>query len=193
TVNAVYTPITYYATFIADGKQVGGKVPFTVESKSIEEPTVPKKEGYEGKWNKYTLVACNITIKAVYTEMPNPTPNAKLKVPANTDVEYGTSVTVIAKATGVPSGYYVALYDGGTLLAKGSNTEVSYTFPGEFTLTKNITVKIIDSKGNVQKDSSGKDLTGTAEIKAKSGFFAKLIAFFKRLFKALPSVEVKPK
>ena len=118
---------------------------------------------------------------------------AKLKVPANTDVEYGASVTVIAKATGVPSGYYVALYDGGTLLAKGSNTEVSYTIPGEFTSTKNIIVKIIDGKGNVQKDSSGKDLTGTVEIKAKSGFFAKLIAFFKRLFKALPSVEVKPK
>ena len=118
---------------------------------------------------------------------------AKLKIPADTDVEYGATVTVKAKAIGVPSGYYVALYDGGTLLAKGSNTEVSYTFPGEFTSTRKLTVKIIDADRKDQKDANGKDLAGTVEIKAKSGFFDKLIAFFKRLFKALPAVTVEPK
>ena len=118
---------------------------------------------------------------------------AKLKIPAATDVEYGSSVTVIAKATGVPDGYYVALYDGGTLLAKGDNTEVSYTLPNEFTATKKLTVKIIDANKNVQKDSNGNDLSGSFELKVNSGFFAKLIAFFKRLFKALPAVTVEPK
>ena len=118
--------------------------------------------------------------------------NAKIIIPKNTEVEYAATVTVKAKATGVPEGYYVALYDGKTLLKKGSNTEVSYTFPGEFTGSKNITVKIIDDNENVQKDGDGKELTGTVEIKAKSGFFAKLIAFFKRLFKALPAVTVEP-
>ena len=123
----------------------------------------------------------------------NPTASAKLIVPANAEVEYAATVTVKAKATDVPEGYYVALYDGKTQLKKGSNTEVSYTFPGEFKETKNITVKIIDDNENVQKDADGKELTGNVEIKAKSGFFAKLIAFFKRLFRALPNVTVEPK
>ena len=121
-----------------------------------------------------------------------PSDNKKLKVPVNTEVEYAATVTVKAKATDIPEGYYVALYDGNNLLKKGSNTEVSYAFPGEFTETKNITVKIIDDKENVQKDGNGKDLTASFEIKAKSGFFAKLMAFFKRLFKALPAVTVEP-
>lgn len=190
--NGTFNPITYYASFMADGIQVA-KIPFTVENMSITAPAVPKKDGYTGKWSTYTLTANDITIKALYTEIPNPTAKAKLKTPANTEVEYAATVTVAAKATGVPKGYYVALYDGKTLLKKGSNTEVSYTFPGEFTSTKNITVKIIDSKGNVQKDANGKNLTGTVEIKAKTGFFDKFIAFFKRLFKTLPAVTVEPK
>lgn len=126
-------------------------------------------------------------------EKNNPTVSSRLKVPASTEIEYAATVTVKATVTDVPKGYYVALYDGNTQLAKGNNTKVSYTFPGEFTSTKNITVKIIDDDENVQKDGSGNDLTGNVEIKAKSGFFAKLIAFFKRLFKALPVVTVEPK
>ena len=123
----------------------------------------------------------------------NPTASSKLLVPSNAEVEYAATVTVKAKATDVPEGYYVALYDGNTFLKKGSNTEVSYTFPGEFTGTKNITAKIIDNDENVQKDGNGTDLTASFEVKAKSGFFAKLMAFFKRLFRSLPAVIVEPK
>jgi hypothetical protein len=192
TVTAEYSLITYYATFIADGRQIA-KLPFTVDNMSVAAPAVPQKDGYTGKWSAYTLTASDITIEAVYTEIPNPIANAKIKIPANTEVEYAATVTVKAKATGVPEGYYVALYDGKTLLEKGSNTEVSYTFSDEYRETKTLTVKIIDDDENVQKDGSGKDLTADFEVKAKSGFFAKLIAFFKRLFKALPAVTVEPK
>ena len=138
---------------------------------------------------------CNVTDTRTKsgTRITNPTYNAKLKVPSNTEVEYAATVTIKATAIGVPKGYYVALYDGKTLLAKGDNTKVNYTFSGEFTSTKNITVKVIDDNENVQKDGNGKDLTGTVEIKAKSGFFDKFIAFFKRLFKALPAVTVESK
>ena len=54
------------------------------------------------------------------------------------------------------------------------------------------TVKVIDGKNTVQKDSNGKDLTANVEIKVKQGFFDKLIAFFKGLFGLLPTVEIKP-
>ena len=66
TIKAVYTPIIYTATFVADGEVVG-TVQFTVEDKSIAEPTVPAKEGYKGAWESYTLGAQDITVNAVYT------------------------------------------------------------------------------------------------------------------------------
>ena len=69
TINAVYTPVKYTATFIADGKTVA-EVPFTVETESITEPAVPEKEGYTGEWSDYTLAASDIEINAVYTEIP---------------------------------------------------------------------------------------------------------------------------
>ena len=271
-----YTLITYYATFMADGKQVSDKVPFTVESTSLDEPAVPEKEGFDGKWDSYTIVARNITIIAIYTEKAhehsyvasvtdptctkggyttytcscgdsyvaddkpalghsftnyvynndattekdgtetakcdrcdatdtrtkpgtkldpetpvNPTANAKLNVKASQTVDYKANVTVTATADNVPEGYVLAIYEGNTLREKGDNTKVSYKV-GTMTATKTFTVKVIDANKNVQKDANGNDLAANCEVKVKSGFFDKLIAFFKGLFGALPNVEVKP-
>ena len=66
-VNAIYTPITYTATFVADGVTVG-TVNFTVADKTIAAPAVPKKEGLNGAWESYTIIADNITINAVYSD-----------------------------------------------------------------------------------------------------------------------------
>ena len=117
----------------------------------------------------------------------------QLVIPDTTYVEYGASVIVIAKAIEVPSGYYVALYDGDKLLSKGDNYQVIYKFPDEFKATKMLTVNIIDEDENIQKDSNGNIISSSFEIKVKSSFFAKLIAVFKRLFKILPAIIVEPK
>lgn len=66
TVNAVYTPITYTATFIVGGVEIG-KREFTVEDTQLDAPTVPDKQGYTKAWESYTLGAENITVNAVYT------------------------------------------------------------------------------------------------------------------------------
>ena len=67
TINAVYTPIVYTATFKADEKVVK-TVNFTVEDESLADiPTVPAKTGYTGKWENYQIKAEDITINAVYT------------------------------------------------------------------------------------------------------------------------------
>ncbi|MBQ1281009.1 MAG: InlB B-repeat-containing protein, partial [Oscillospiraceae bacterium] len=66
TVNAVYTPITYYATFM-NGEDEVDKVEFTVETTALEEPAVPEKEGFNGAWESYTLGMEDITVHAVYT------------------------------------------------------------------------------------------------------------------------------
>ena len=65
TFTAQFEPITYYASFMADGEEIE-KVPFTVESESISEPKIPGKEGYTGKWSEYVIAASDITINAEY-------------------------------------------------------------------------------------------------------------------------------
>lgn len=56
----------YVAEFIADDKVIG-RVSFTVEDKSIEEPPVPKLKNYDGIWEAYELGAKDIRIGAIYT------------------------------------------------------------------------------------------------------------------------------
>ena len=66
TVNAVYTPIEYTVTFVADGATVD-TVLYTVENRDITEPLVPEKTGYSAEWENYALTADNVTVNAVYT------------------------------------------------------------------------------------------------------------------------------
>ena len=66
TVTAVYTPIKYTATFIADNFK--HEITFTVEDTELQNvPAVPEKVGYKnGRWSSYTLGARDITITAEY-------------------------------------------------------------------------------------------------------------------------------
>ncbi len=66
TVDAVYTPIQYTASFAVDGKVIATDT-FTVEDLVLDVPEVPAKIGYIGEWEKYTIVASDITVNAVYT------------------------------------------------------------------------------------------------------------------------------
>ncbi|MCR5151325.1 MAG: InlB B-repeat-containing protein, partial [Clostridiales bacterium] len=67
TINAVYTPIVYYAKFYADDILVDS-IEYTVESVKIAQPEVPVKAGYVGNWEPYELTAGGIIVKAVYAE-----------------------------------------------------------------------------------------------------------------------------
>ena len=117
--------------------------------------------------------------------------SVKLNVKSSASVDYRANVTITATATGVPEGYVLAVYDGNTKIAEGENTKVSKNV-GNMTANKTYTVKVIDASGNVQKDSSGNDLAANCEVKVNTGFFAKLVAFFRGIFGALPNVEIKP-
>ena len=66
TANYTKTPVDYTATFKANGETVA-EIPFNVETEKLDEPAVPAREGYEGKWSEYTLAANNIEITAEYT------------------------------------------------------------------------------------------------------------------------------
>ncbi|MBR5619937.1 MAG: leucine-rich repeat protein [Clostridia bacterium] len=116
---------------------------------------------------------------------------AQLNFRSSSTVDYRSKVTVVASASYVPSGYYVALYDGSTQLAKGDNKTVSCAL-GEMRTSKTLTAKIVDASGKVQKDSQSNDLTANIEIRVSAGFVKRLIAFFKGIFGLLPNVVIQP-
>ncbi|MCQ2481264.1 MAG: hypothetical protein MJ121_04010 [Clostridia bacterium] len=121
----------------------------------------------------------------------NPCRNAKINVAAAKTVDYRSKVTIKATATGVPEGYYLVMTVNGKEI-KGSNTEVSYD-AGNIKGDVSYSVKVVDAKGNVQKDSAGNALSKDGgKITCNAGFFKKIIAFFKSLFGSLPVVTVKP-
>lgn len=66
-VTAVYTPIVYTVTYVADGETVA-MVEYSIENFNFDIPAVPEKEGYEGKWQEHEFNFENITVNAVYTE-----------------------------------------------------------------------------------------------------------------------------
>ncbi len=65
-INAVYTPKIYRAVFRADGALVCEKE-YTVSDTIIEEPAVPEKAHYVGKWKTYELPYADFYITAEYT------------------------------------------------------------------------------------------------------------------------------
>ena len=64
--SSIKEKVSHNITFIADGTTVD-EVTFYEGDTSIDEPEVPKKEGYEGVWQEYTLGTEDIEVEAVYT------------------------------------------------------------------------------------------------------------------------------
>ncbi len=183
----------YTATFVADGKVIK-IVEFTDGTAKIDEPEVPYKEGYTGKWSEYVLSASDITINAVYEKISdnNPTANVVINVAGEKTIKYRTKVTIKATAANLDSKYHLVLCINGKEI-KGNNKEVSYEY-GELKNDVNYTVKIVDESNITQKDKEGKELKKSGgKITCNAGFFVRLIAFFQGLFNALPSETVEPK
>ena len=92
TFTAQFEPITYYATFTAEGVEIG-RVPFTVETDNMNAPDVPKKEGYTGAWSEYMLATSDITVNAIYTV--NKYTASYLvdgEIISTEDIEFGSSI-----------------------------------------------------------------------------------------------------
>ncbi|MDE6504609.1 MAG: leucine-rich repeat domain-containing protein [Clostridia bacterium] len=64
-VNAVYTPKIYRAVFRADGSLVK-ETKYTILDSALEEPEVPQKTHYVGRWQKYELPYTDFYITAEY-------------------------------------------------------------------------------------------------------------------------------
>ena len=110
---------------------------------------------------------------------------------ASRTVDYRSKVTIKATASGVDSSYRLAIYVGNNRVATGSNTEVTYN-AGETKGDINYTVKVVDANNTIAKDANGNEISKGGKVSCNSGFFKKLVAFFKGLFNKLPSVTVAP-
>ena len=124
-VNAVYTPVTYYVTFKADGEEVA-KLPYNVENTAVVNPTVPAKQHYTGAWEAYTLTSGNVEVEAEYTPVTyyvtfiaNGVEVAKL--PYN--VEYTTVVNPVVPA----KQHYTGTWETYTLTSGNVEVEAEYT------------------------------------------------------------------
>ena len=120
------------------------------------------KSGYRlEQWKTEYIINGDVADTFAGTDMPKVTfiPTdmryARLDVPEDATVGYKSNVTVTATASGLPSGYLVALYDGGNQLAKSDSGTVS-TSMGKMKGSKTLTAKVIDLNGNVQSNADGK-------------------------------------
>jgi len=131
-VEAVYTPVTYYVTFVAEGTEVA-KIPYTVENKAVVNPAVPAKAHYTGVWESYTLTSGNVEVEAVYTPVTyyvtfvaEGTEVAKL--PYTVENKAVVNPAVPAKA------HYTGVWETYTLTSGNVEVEAIYT-PVTYTVT----------------------------------------------------------
>ena len=155
----------------------------------VVEPATATREGQK----KHICSICNYE---EFDTLPpssdnNPLKNAVINT-KNGTVNYKSTVTFIATANNVPTGYYLAIYDeDGIQLAKGDNQSVS-TELRKITQTRTLMVSIVDVNGIVQRDSNDQAFNKEVTITVKSGFIDRVVAFFLRIFGISKNVTIKP-
>ena len=174
-VYAKWNPISYTATFYADGTQVGTSS-FTIEDTSIANaPNVPQKDGYEGVWN-YEIKTENISVNAVYTPLTYSISYENTKGATNNNAtEYNIEQSIGLNEL-AHSGYtFLGWFDGNTkideisagnygnktLTAKWELTEYTATFMADGKEIGKTTFTIEDTK-----------LTNVPTVPAKNGYQA---------------------
>ncbi|MCR5151324.1 MAG: InlB B-repeat-containing protein [Clostridiales bacterium] len=203
---AKWTINSYTVSFNMNGHGTAPASQSVEYGKTAAEPTAPVVEGYTfGGW--FTDAACksgyNFSLPVnsdlvLYAKWTLDTANTVISVAGAKKIDWRTKVTIKATASNIPTdrGYKLLIVaDGKTYTgeATGENTMEVTAQIGEIKKDITYSVKVVDSKGNVAKDGAGNNLTKEGgKITVNKGFFKKLAAFFKGLFKKLPSTTVKP-
>ena len=156
---------TFTITFVDENGKTVDTREYDVETTIIDEPAVPEKAGYTGKWEEYTLKIGGITVKPVYTEFE---PAVAIDdYEENTTIGYKDNMLFRATAVDIPKDGSIHWFVNGENVGTGEGLGVEEP-------TENYTVqaKIIDKDGNVRAES------GVMNVEVKSTFFDRLIAFF---------------
>ena len=114
-----------------------------------------------------------------------------LKIPGSGTVDYRTKVTVRASAQNLPDGARIVLCDENGNIIKNGSAYINHDL-GEMTQTRTFTVKAVSSDGSTVENSDGTSAQGSFTITVNSGFFKRIIAWFRALFNALPEKVFAP-
>ena len=99
-------------------------------------------------------------------------------------INYGETLKLTAVTDGKPADAIIVWYVDG--VRKGVGETYSVTFESG---TKTVEVKLEDTSGKVLKDSSGNEISETEKVSVNSGFWQKIVSFFKNLFRIDRTVE----
>ncbi len=92
-------------------------------------------------------------------------------------INYGETLRLTAEATDQPVNTSVWWYVDGIKSGKGNTFEVS---PKNGNIE--VTAKLVDTNGMFIKDKNGNEISDTQTVSVNSGFFQRIISFFKNLF-----------
>ncbi|MBO4893852.1 MAG: leucine-rich repeat protein [Clostridia bacterium] len=182
TVNAVYKINSYTLTFAADGFTQSEVYEYNAP---VTAPVMPEKSGCEFRWKNVParMPANDLTVSGAYVSL------CTLSINGNTGsrtIDYGEDLHLSVRCPVVPDGAKIvwSASDGN----KGEGREFA---TGNLTSGVTVTVKLVDSDGNIIKDADGNDLVSEEKVEVNGGFFKIIISFFKNLFKADRTVVQK--
>ena len=92
-------------------------------------------------------------------------------------INYGEILKLTAVVTDKPADATIVWYVDGVKKGEGETFNVSFESG-----TKTVEVKLADSNGNILRNASGNEIKDSERVTVKSGFFQKIISFFKNLF-----------
>lgn len=92
-------------------------------------------------------------------------------------INYGETLRLTAETTNLPETASVIWYVDGIEGGEGTTFDISLKKG-----SVEVTAKLVDANGTVIKDKDGNEISDSQTVSVKSGFFQKLISFFKNLF-----------
>lgn len=172
----------------------------------VAEPSTPVKEGYKFiEWSgniPETMPAEKVTVTAVFEKSyicpdcgneilgeaeinahiaSEARMKATVKIRNNNEdktINYGETLRLTASAMAKPADAAIVWYVDGVKAAEGETFDLSFESG-----TKTVEVKLVDINGNILKNSAGNEISDSERVTVNSGFFQKLISFFKNLFR----------
>ena len=98
--------------------------------------------------------------------------------PGEKTINYGETLRLTAETTNQPDTATVTWYIDGVESGEGTTFDISLKKG-----SVEVNVKLVDENGIAVTDKNGNEISDTEIIKVNSGFFQKIISFFKNLFR----------
>lgn len=92
-------------------------------------------------------------------------------------INYGETLILTAITANKPNDAKICWYVDGVKRSEGETFEVSLSKG-----SVDVAVKLVDANGNVFRDEKNNEISDSQTVSVKSGFFRRIIAFFKKLF-----------